>query len=101
MININIAQLKELNACQQGIVKFIAEFPDGISGLDWTREKQKEFLLTSPLKSYFGWAVSKGLLPMWSFEAMNLERADLQGADLAGLPLKWANLKEAHLTWPI
>lgn len=98
-MKITIQQLEELGACDPGKDMFLVHARDGVLDLgEWTREKQINLLVSSPLKKYFGWAVENALLPLWSMAYADLRDADLRDADLRGANLRGADLTGADLT---
>lgn len=77
-IKVTVKQLNESNACSPGLDLFKSIYGNEAE-MEWTPETQIEFLKTSPLKKYFGWAVHYKKIPMWSMSGADLSRADLSG----------------------
>ena len=92
-ITIAVSDVRKAGACTTK--PFEAVYGDSVV-LDWTLETQLEFI-RGPLRQYFGWAITAGLVPMWSMREADLSRANLWGANLRGANLWGANLVEANL----
>ena len=97
MFKITINQLREMDACQEGIENFLTAYPKGIWESDWSFDDQIAFI-KSPLRKWFGWAVLNKLIPLWSMTRADLSGADLSWADLTRADLSGADLSEADLT---
>ena len=80
--------LTRRGACSEGLIWFDAAFPDGIEG-EWSRDAQL-MALAFGAGPWLGWAVSVGILPLWSMQGVDLRGVDLRGAYLEGAYLEGA-----------
>jgi hypothetical protein len=87
-MKINREILESWGACEHGIERFMAVFPDGYDG-EWCQTTQMLALATD-IRKDIGYAWHRGWIPQWSMAGANLSGADLSGADLSGDDLSGA-----------
>jgi uncharacterized protein YjbI with pentapeptide repeats len=80
-MKITVEQLREHEACQEGIDAFLDVFGQE-ANIEWTVEKQIELYTTTELKKYLYWAYEEKILPLFSMRGADLRGADLCEADL-------------------
>ena len=95
-MKLTIEQIANHSPCGDGAKWFREFYPNGLDLVSWTRDEQLR-AITSGGHRYLGWAVAKGLVPMWAMVGANLDGASLYGANLVGANLDGANLVEANL----
>ncbi|HNJ04461.1 MAG TPA: pentapeptide repeat-containing protein [Leptospiraceae bacterium] len=95
-MKLTIEQIANHSPCGDGAKWFREFYPNGLDLVSWTRDEQLR-AITSGGHRYLGWAVAKGLVPMWAMVGAYLVGASLVGANLVGANLDGANLVEANL----
>jgi len=95
-MKLTIEQIANHSPCGDGAKWFREFYPNGLDLVSWTRDEQLR-AITSGGHRYLGWAVAKGLVPMWAMVGANLVEANLDGASLVGAYLVGANLDGASL----
>ena len=93
---ITVEYLREIKACEEGILVFTEVYPAGLDPAAWTLEEQLRVLKHTKLREYLGWAWENQVVPQWS-----MTRADLTGADLTRAYLIGANLTGTILSGAI
>ena len=97
-MKITIEQLKDANACWDGIDWFRENFGEAYEISEWTPAQQAGILMDPAGRKFFGWAVRQKLIPAWSMAGADLRGADLHMADLIGSDLHGADLRGANLS---
>ena len=95
-MQISAETLRAKGACTAGIEAFGRVFPDGFRG-EFCATMQA-LILGTDLRTFFGWAVANGVVPIWSMAQWNLYGANLTGANLYGADLYGADLTGAELS---
>ncbi len=96
MWSLSADELRAAGACDQAVKAFDAAFPKGVISHDDMKVVVATALKGGILK-YYGWAITKGLLPVTLLVGADLWGADLGGADLGGADLGGADLWGANL----
>ena len=84
MTTITVEQLRQNNACEEGIDAFLQIWPGGVAEIEQNHSGYQAGFLMFGFGKWLGWLWAAGVLPQWSMEKYNLNRADLRGADLRG-----------------
>ena len=90
-MKLTIEQIANHSPCGDGAKWFREFYPNGLDLVSWTRDEQLR-AITSGGHRYLGWAVAKGLVPMWAMVGANLVGANLDGANLVEANLDGARI---------
>ena len=78
-MKLTIEQIANHSPCGDGAKWFREFYPNGLDLVSWTRDEQLRAIKSGGHR-YLGWAVAKGLVPMWAMVGANLVEANLDGA---------------------
>lgn len=93
-VELTTQDLLDAGACESGIQHF-KWLTGGRLNLKWTK-LHSVWLIRSPMRDDYLWAVSRKLLPL-DLSGADLSGANLFGANLSGADLFGANLSRANL----
>jgi hypothetical protein len=95
-MKLTIPKFESADTCHEGIDLWRRYAGEVYEVDDYGLEDQLAFI-RGPLGSYWGWAVSVGVIPAWSMCGVDFSGADLRHADLRFADLRYADLRRADL----